>query len=270
MPPPSAAPTLEALAVKLAKEGPHKTLPTPRLVQILHNGVYIVRTTGAAFVWEVPYYPQLYVPASALTSEGLQVSVRDEIKSDDGKVVAHRLTLKVGSKSTDECIRFADDLTGSGKSLAGLVKITFNAVDQWFEEATPIYIHPRDPFKRIDILQSTRPVKISVQGVTVAETTSSMHLYETGLPCRFYFPLTDVKPGTLVRSDLKTGCPYKGEAEYYSVDLGEGRVAKDVVWYYTRPTLECAKIEGLVCFYNEKVDIELDGKKLEKPVSPFS
>ncbi|OQO13102.1 hypothetical protein B0A48_02566 [Cryoendolithus antarcticus] len=270
MPPPSAAPTLEALAIKLAAEGPHKILPTPRLVQILHNGVYIVRTTGAAFVWEVPYYPQLYFPAAALKAEGLQVSAGDEIKSKHGKVIAHRLTLKVGDKSTDDCIRWVDDLSGLGKALAGLVKITFNAVDQWFEEATPIYIHPKDPFKRIDILQSTRPMKISIHGVTVAETSSSMHLYETGLPCRYYFPLTNVKAGVLVKSDLKTGCPYKGEAEYYSVDLGEGRVAKDVVWYYTRPTLECAKIEGLVCFYNEKVDIKLDGKKLEKPVSPFS
>lgn len=78
----------------------------------------------------------------------------------------------------------------------------------------------------------------------VAETTSSMHLYETGLPCRFYFPLTDVRPDVLKPSETRTQCPYKGEAEYYSVDLGEGKVAEDVVWYYTRPTLECAKIEG--------------------------
>lgn len=117
-------------------------------------------------------------------------------------------------------------------------------MDRWFEEATPIYVHPKDPFKRVDVLPSTRHIQVFINDVKVADSTSSMHLYETSLPCRFYVPLTDVDVSTLRPSKTKTQCPYKGEAEYYSVETGEGEVAKDVVWYYERPTLECAKIEG--------------------------
>jgi len=163
-------------------------------------------------------------------------------------------------------------------------------MDRWFEESMPIYVHPKDPFKRVDVLPSTRHVQVYVNDVKVADSRSSMHLYETGLPARFYLPLTDVDASKLRPSKTKTQCPYKGEAEYYSVETEEGNVATDVVWYYERPILECAKIEGetflqamktdsvltmilatgLLCFYNEKVDIKIDGEWLEKPKSPFS
>jgi len=105
-------------------------------------------------------------------------------------------------------------------------------------------VHPKDPFKRVDVLPSTRHVQVFINDAKVADSKSSMHLYETGLPARFYLPLTDVDASKLRPSKTKTQCPYKGEAEYYSVETGEGKVATDVVWFYERPTLECAKIEG--------------------------
>ena len=100
-----------------------------------------------------------------------------------------------------------------------------------------------------------------------------MHLYETGLPVRYYLPLTAVNPAVLTKSDKRTQCPYKGEAEYYNVSVG-GEQYTDIVWYYDRPTMECATVTGLCCFYNEKVDISIqtDGRweKLERPKTPFS
>lgn len=142
-------------------------------------------------------------------------------------------------------------------------------MDKWFEEDSPIFIHPKDPFKRIDLLQSTRPILVSIDGVQVAKTNTSTHLYETGLPCRYYIPLTAIDQGILRPSKTRTQCPYKGEAEYYSVEVN-GKLHEDVIWYYNQPLLECAKVESLCCFYNEKVDIELDGRKLERPETPFS
>lgn len=145
--------------------------------------------------------------------------------------------------------------------------------DQWFEEDTPIFVHPKDPFKRIEILASTRPVKVEIDGKKVAETSTSMHLYETSLPVRYYLPLTSVDPTVLQPSNTRTQCPYKGDAEYYSVVI-DGNEHKDVVWYYNRPTAESAPVTGLVCFYNEKVDISIqeDGKwqPLGRPKSVFS
>lgn len=217
------------------------------MIQLLFNGAYIVRTTTAHHVWEVPYYPQLYFHKSALTSsnaKGFTSKQLEAIKDDSGKTVAHQYSLSVGERSTKECLVFADDLSGPAESLNGLVKVDFGAMDQWLEEATPIFVHPKDPFRRVDILHSTRPVKVSIDGTVVAEATSSMHLYETGLPVRFYLPLTAVRPDILRPSSMRTRCPYKGEAEYYSVDLGDGKVVENVVWYYNHPTLESAKIEG--------------------------
>lgn len=247
---------LEKLAIKLAKDGPIKILPTPRLIQLLFNGAYIVRTTTAHHVWEVPYYPQLYFHKSALTgsqAKGFTAKQLDAIKDDNGKNIAHKYSLSVGQRSTDQCFVFADDLSGPAESLRSLVKVDFGSMDQWLEEATPIFVHPKDPFKRVDILHSTRPIKVSIDGIVIAEANSSMHLYETGLPVRFYMALTDVRPDVLKPTSVRTRCPYKGEAEYYSVDLGNGKVLENVVWYYNRPTLESAKIEGEIAFsYHNK------------------
>lgn len=141
--------------------------------------------------------------------------------------------------------------------------------DQWLEEDVPIYVHPKDPFKRIEILHSTRLIEVKVEGVTVAKSPSSVHLLETGLPTRFYLPLTAVDQSVLRKSNLLTKCPYKGEAEYYNIVIG-GVEKENLVWYYRTPTHESAGIAGMVCFYNEKVDIFLDGELLERPKTWFS
>lgn len=124
-----------------------------------------------------------------------------------------------------------------------------------------MYVHPKDPYKRIEILQSLRPIEVRVHGKTVAKSPSSMHLFETGLPTRYYLPAASVDQTVLRKSNLVTHCPYKGDAEYYNVVV-DGKEAKDVIWYYRLPTQESAAVAGLLCFYNEKVDIILDGELL--------
>ena len=249
-----------------------KTLPTQRKVQILFGGQYIVRTTGASYVWEFPYYPQLYVPLKDLKASAKNASADlkegEEFRDDNGKHVGTQYSISVTGKSTDKIIAFSDSLSGKAEELKGLVKIEFSEMDQWFEEDTPIYVHPKDPFKRIDILHSTREIKVSVDGQQVAHTTTAMHLYETGLPCRFYIPLTSIDASVLRPSKMTTNCPYKGQAEYYNVEIN-GKLHENLFWYYTRPTLESNKVEGLCCPYNERVDIELDGQKLERPETFF-
>lgn len=145
--------------------------------------------------------------------------------------------------------------------------------DQWFEEDTPIFVHPKDPFKRVDLLSSTRPIKVVIDGKVVAESAFSIHLYETSLPARFYLPFTSIDTSTLRPSDTRTQCPYKGEALYHNVVVN-GKEYKDIVWYYSRPTVESAAIAGLRCFYNEKVDIWLQENgqwvKQERPKTHFA
>ena len=133
----------------------------------------------------------------------------------------------------------------------------------------PVYTHPRDPYKRIDILASSRHVRVEIDGVTVAESRQPRILFETGLPARYYLPLPDVRTELLQPSDTVTHCPYKGAASYWSVDTGRGR-HEDIVWIYRAPLPESQKVAGLACFYNEKADIYLDGERQERPRTPFS
>ncbi|ORX95874.1 hypothetical protein BCR34DRAFT_187234 [Clohesyomyces aquaticus] len=237
------------LAQKLTSEGPHKAEATPRRVRALLNGKYALDTTGAFHVWEHPYYPQFYVPISSISSSANLIQT-SSIDGTDGK--AHLARLSVGNKSTDRVVVFETS------SLKDLVKIDFAAMDQWYEEDVPIYQHPKDPYKRIDILSSSRSVKVALDGVTLAESNNPQFLLETSLRPRYYLPPTSVKWEYLTKSETETYCPYKGKANYYNVNVN-GKEYRDLVWYYVYPTAESAPVVGHLCFYNEKVDIWLDG-----------
>ena len=155
--------------------------------------------------------------------------------------------------------------------------------DAWYEEEVPIHVHPKDPFKRIDLLTSNRHLKFTIpsasdpsQSITLAETTWSIHLHETLLPTRYYFPITALPfEKGLIRESKKgttTQCPYKGEADYYDIVLEDGRVLEDVVWYYAfgKTTPDCGSLAGLCCFYNEKVDVWIEGVREERPKTFWS
>src|SRR4029077_420245 len=132
------------------------------------------------------------------------------------------------------------------------------------EEDEPVYTHPRDPYSRVDILASSRHVRVEVDGVTVAESRQPRILFETGLPPRYYIPLTDVRMDLLRPSEAVSHCPYKGTATYAWVNAGRG-VHDDLVWMYRSPLPESQKAAGLACFYDEKVDVYLDGERQERP-----
>jgi uncharacterized protein (DUF427 family) len=143
-------------------------------------------------------------------------------------------------------------------------------MDEWLEEDEPVYTHPRDPHKRVDILASSRHVRVAVDGVTVAESSRPVILFETGLPPRYYLPLPDVRTALLRPSETMSHCPYKGTASYWSVVTGRGdSVHEDIVWLYRSPLPESQKVAGLACFYDEKADVYLDGVLQERPRTHF-
>jgi uncharacterized protein (DUF427 family) len=142
-------------------------------------------------------------------------------------------------------------------------------MDEWLEEDEPVYVHPRDPYARVDILASSRHVRVELDGVTVAQSRAPRILFETGLPPRYYLPLSDLRRDLLRPSTNRTRCPYKGTAEYWSVEVG-GTVHEDLVWIYRSPLPESQKIAGLVAFFNERVDLYVDGALQERPQTKFS
>jgi uncharacterized protein (DUF427 family) len=142
-------------------------------------------------------------------------------------------------------------------------------MDAWFEEDDEVYVHARDPYKRVDVLHSSRHVRVVVQGELVAETRRPALLFETGLPTRYYLPKADVRMDRLVPTETATRCPYKGVASYYAVRAGS-TVVPDLAWCYRHPIPECSKIENLVCFFNERVDLYVDRELQPKPRTRWS
>ena len=155
------------------------------------------------------------------------------------------------------------------EELRDLVRLDWHSMDAWFEEDEEVFTHPRDPYTRVDILASSRHVRVEVEGVTIGESASPRLLFETGLPVRYYLPKTHVRLDLLIPTDTVTHCPYKGRAEYWSVRVPDG-VRDDLAWSYRTPLPESHKIAGLIAFYNEKVDVYVDGVLQERPSTKFS
>lgn len=228
------------------------------------NGALVADTTSPFLVWEHPYYPTYYLPAGDIRAELVPAG---QTAHSPSRGDAEILDVKTPAGSAEGAAsRYPDSPLAQ---LRDLVRLEWAAMTEWLEEDEPVYTHPRDPYKRLDILASSRHVRVEVDGVTVADSRQPRILFETGLPPRYYLPLTDVRLDLLRPSDTSTHCPYKGTAGYWSVDTGQ-QVHPDLAWIYRAPLPESQKIAGLACFYDEKVDVYLDGERQQRPHTPFS
>lgn len=135
-------------------------------------------------------------------------------------------------------------------------------LSDWFAEDEKLLGgHPKDPYKRIEILPSSREIRVELNGTVLAEGLNNMFLYEIMLPTRHYLSPTSITNwGLLSKSETTTFCPYKGQASYYDVKVGDTEI-KDAIWYYVYPIYESAAIQGRLCFYNEKFDVFIDGMR---------
>ncbi|SFO14854.1 MULTISPECIES: DUF427 domain-containing protein [Actinomadura] len=222
------------------------------------GGHLVADTTRPSLVWEIPYYPTYYFPEADVRAELVEDGPG---KRSPSRGDATAYTVKVnGAEAPGGALRHTE--------LPGLVRLDWDAMDAWFEEDEEVFVHPRDPHTRVDVLASSRHVRVEVDGVTVAESSSPRLLFETGLPVRYYLPKPHVRMDLLEHTETVTHCPYKGTAEYWSVHAGDG-IQKDLAWSYPTPLDESRKVAGLICFYNEKVDIFVDGVLQERPKTKF-
>jgi uncharacterized protein (DUF427 family) len=225
----------------------------------------IVDTTRAVLFWE----PRRVCPTYAVPAE----DIRGELApapAFDGHVpgVLHPgIPFTVHTAAGDPIsiagregigFRLDDD------DLAGYVALDFDAFDAWQDEDEPVVGHPRDPYHRVDVHRSSRPLRIELDGDVVAETTRARLVSETQLPTRFYVPPQDVR-AELRPTASRTYCPYKGEASWWSVDGHD-----DLAWSYERPLPDAVALEGLIAFWNERVDVYLDGELRQPPAGPMS
>jgi uncharacterized protein (DUF427 family) len=237
---------------------------SPKRVRSYVDGEVVVDSRHPLLVWEGPHYPMYYFPVAdvraSLVSTGRSERSPSRGTGELFDVVTARRTLPAAAK------RYADSPL---EQLRDAVRLDWAAMDEWLEEDEPVYSHPRDPYHRVDIVATHRHVRVEVDGVTLADSHSGMALFETGLPARWYVPLSDVRVDLMRRSDRVTHCPYKGAASYLTPEVN-GRTHENLVWIYRSPLPESQKIAGLACFYNERVDLYLDGELQERPHTPFS
>jgi uncharacterized protein (DUF427 family) len=243
--------------------------PTGKRVRGMLDGKPALDSARAVLVWEprriVPGYA---VPAADVAADLVPVDAAPEsdqpilhpgipfaVHSTPGQAYS----LRLGERVLDRAAFAATDA-----DLAGYVLLDSTAFDEWLEEDEAVRSHARDPFHRVDIRASSRHVRVERNGVLLAESTRPVLLFETNLPPRYYVPREDVRAEAQPSAN-HTYCPYKGEASYLSFAAG-----KDLAWYYPDPLPDVAGIAGLVSFYNEVVDITVDGVTGGRPQDAIS
>jgi len=228
------------------------------------GGAVVVDSISPLLVWEVPYYPTYYFPESDVRADLVAEGGADlhSPSRGDAKTLS---VLAGGSRALGAAALYEDSPIDA---LRGTVRFQWDAMEAWFEEDEQVYTHPRDPYTRVDILASSRRVRVLLDGLVLADSRSPRLLFETGLPTRHYLPRTHVRMDLLEASPTVTHCPYKGRAETWSVRVAE-TLHEDLAWSYPAPLPESQKVAGLIAFYDEKLDIEGDGVLQERPRTKF-
>jgi uncharacterized protein (DUF427 family) len=257
--------------VLMAELGSLRYEPIEKRIRAMSGEATVVDTTRALLVWE----PKRVVPSYAVPATDVAAEIA---AGGDGDSEPAQPPMLHGRPVYDPSVPFAvhtaagqpvtvggaDGFRVADPELAGYVVLDFDGFDAWYEEEERNLSHPRDPFHRIDIVHASRHVRVEADGETLAESSRPYLLFETSLPVRYYLPPEDVRLDRLARSDTGTACAYKGQASYWALD------GRDVAWYYPAPLREAAEITDRVAFFNERVDITVDGQPLERPVTPWS
>ena len=243
--------------------------PTEKRIRVLLGDHVLVDTTGAMLVWEpMRIVPSYAVPVAELHGE---LAPDAETTTDDGRLLHPGIPFAVHSTpGTSNTVRAAGlerpaaAFRPDDPDLAGLAVLDFKAFDTWLEEDDRVVSHPRDPYHRIDVRPSSRHVRVELNGQLLAESSRPSLLFETNLPTRFYFPAEDVVE-SLRPSDKLTYCAYKGEASYLSHDD-----LPNLAWCYRDPLPGAVQIKGMVAFYDDLVDVTVDGVLRERPDTVIS
>lgn len=244
------------------------TLPAPKRVRVVAGGHTVADSTHALMLFESDHIPIYYFPIEDVRMDLFEDGTLTHEAPYKG--TARHYSLKDADGRYDDIMWHYDKPVEGCPDISGHVSFYWHHVDRWFEEDEEVFVHMRDPFRRVDCLPTSRRVVVEHNGVTLADTGRAVLLFETGLPTRPYIPLQDVNPEVLERSELRTKCPYKGEAQYYHLKVGDKRI-ENAVWYYPNPVEESARIRGMLSFGREFVDaIRVGEDLLPRPLTALT
>lgn len=243
-------------------------MPSPKRLRVRVGELLVADTIEALVMQESDHLPVYYFPIKDVHEEFLMPSTTTTESPFKGTATHYSINTGV-TLVEDAGWRYLEPVKGC-PPIAGYIAFYWNKMNHWYEEDEEVFVHARDPFRRIDCLPSSRHVEVFVDGETVADSRRATFLFETGMPTRYYLPISDTRLDLLTPSRYISRCPYKGISNYYHVTV-RGKRHENMVWYYPDPVLEAARIRGLVSFYNEFVDrILIDGIEQPKPMTASS
>lgn len=230
----------------------------PKRVRVLFNGATVADSRRVKTLHETGHLPVYYFPQTDVRMDLLDPT--DHTTHCPFKGDARYWSVKVDGREAANAVWGYAEPNADAPLPAGHVAFYWDRMDAWYEEDEQVFAHPHDPYHRVDVLDSSRHVKVTVGGETVAETDRPRLVFETSLPTRYYIPQADVRMALLTSSDTRTECPYKGVAAYYSARVG-GQVFADVAFCYPEPRPEAEKLPGCICFLGGGVETEVDGAR---------
>jgi uncharacterized protein (DUF427 family) len=236
--------------------------PTIKRVRAMLGGETVVDSRRALVLFEEGHLPVYYFPLDDVRQDLLEAS--EKHTSCPRKGEASYSSVRVGDRVAEDAVWRYPAPIDECPDISNHVAIYWTAMDSWWEEDDQVFKHARDPYHRVDVLRSSRHVSVELDGTVVAETNRPLLLVETGLPPRWYVPRADVRLDLLTPTGTTSTCPYKGTASYFTARIGETEYA-DIAWTYVTPVPECPKIEQAVCFFNERVDLTVDGEDQDRP-----
>ena len=241
--------------------------PCPRKVRVFFGEQLIAESTRVQLMHETNHLPVYYFPMEDVSMPLL--SETDETSRCPHKGQARHWTVGIGERrAANAAWNYPTPIEGC-PDISGLVAFHWNQMDAWYEEDEEVFGHPRSPYHRVDVLESSRHVVIELDGIVVADSRRPRCLFETTLPTRYYLPKLDVRTDLLRATGQTTRCPYKGTASYWSV-VTDTQTHENIVWGYATAVPEAPKIAGLLCFFNEKVDLYVDGELQQRPRTSWS
>ena len=227
---------------------------TEKRVRAVFNDETVADSRRVKILHETSHLPVYYFPEEDLRHDLLERT--DHSTHCPFKGDASYSSVRVGDRVAENAVWTYESPMPSAPPIKGYAAFYGDAMDRWLEEDEETFGHPHDPYHRVDVLQSSRHVKVTVNERVIAETRRPKLLFETGLPVRYYIPSEDVETSLLTPSETRSICPYKGIASYRSLEIDGGEI-EDAAWYYPEPLPEALKVEGHLCFYDGKVDVEV-------------
>ena len=226
-------------------------VPSQKRIRVMANGATVADSAATLLLLESGHRPVYYFPRTAVRMDLLEPTSHHTRCPYKGE--ASYFTLKAHGHTAENAVWSYEQPIEGMEPIAKLLAFCWSKVDRWLEEDEEIFGHPRDPFHRVDVVPSSREVRVEFASQTIARTRRALFLFETGLPTRYYIPQVDVRMDLLTPTATTSMCPYKGRASYWSLRVGE-HAAADAAWAYMAPLPECPRIAEHLAFYPDKVE----------------